>query len=581
GEDTGTVTGTVTPVNDPPVADDETFTMDEDGAPVTLDLLDGDTDPDNDDILSIKSIKDTALTPGTAQTITVPNGTVNVAANGDITFTPDSNYNGPISFDYVVQDGNGGEDTGTVTGTTGTVTPVNDPPNDSLVLDTSRITVNKIPTPTNDSTITNKGEPVTFNIIDNDTDTDGTLDLTTVDLNPSTPGTQETTKTVPGEGTYTVDNAGNLTFTPEDDFLGTATPITYTVKDNKGGVSNLGEISVTVNLDIEALQIDDDRSCPPPPTTELVDLPVILPVVLSVDFEELLVATAETDFLQISDGIRASQVAFDALEGNDMVNGSNNSDIIFGGDGQDRIMGNLNNDYLNGKEKNDNINAGKGDDIAHGGKGDDTILGDIGSDSIIGDRGNDSLIGSTVGNNDNIIGRDLINGGPGNDSIYGNHDDDTVIGGKDNDQVYGGKGDDIISGQKGSDTVSGDNGDDKIVEKEEGADFLYGGRGNDIIEGSRGDDLINGGKEDDFVHGGKDNDSILGDLGNDTILGENGDDTILGGNNTTIVGDVSGEDYIDGGIGDDSLGGNYANDTIIGGEGVDTVRGGKDDDWIY
>ncbi|MDE5082935.1 MAG: Ig-like domain-containing protein, partial [Trichodesmium sp. St18_bin1] len=234
GEDTGKVTGTVAPVNDPPVADDESFTMDEDGAPVTLDLLTGDTDPDND-TLSIKSIKDTELTPGTAQTITVPNGTVNVAVNGDITFIPDSNYNGPISFDYVVQDGNGGEDTGTVTGT---VTPVNDPP----------VGDNELPVALNDTTSTNKGKAVTFSITDNDTDSDGTVEPATVDLDPSTPGTKETTKTVPGEGTYIVDNEGNITFTPVATFVGTTNPITYTVEDNDGGLSNPAEISVTVTI---------------------------------------------------------------------------------------------------------------------------------------------------------------------------------------------------------------------------------------------------------------------------------------------------------------------------------------------
>ncbi|MDJ0516928.1 MAG: DUF4347 domain-containing protein [Trichodesmium sp. MO_231.B1] len=113
----------VTSVNDPPVADNESFTMNENDSSITLNLLDGDTDPDGDDNnLSIKSINGTDLTPPTAQTITVPNGTVNVTPDGTITFTPDADFNGDISFDYVVQDENGGEDTGTVVGT---VNPVN------------------------------------------------------------------------------------------------------------------------------------------------------------------------------------------------------------------------------------------------------------------------------------------------------------------------------------------------------------------------------------------------------------------------------------------------------------------------
>ncbi len=54
------------------------------------------------DPLSIVSINGTALTPGIPQTITVPNGTVTTDAGGVITFTPDANYNGPVTFPYVI-----------------------------------------------------------------------------------------------------------------------------------------------------------------------------------------------------------------------------------------------------------------------------------------------------------------------------------------------------------------------------------------------------------------------------------------------------------------------------------------------
>jgi hypothetical protein len=39
------------------------------------------------------------------------NGTVSLAADGTVTFTPDTNYSGDASFSYTVSDGNGGEDT--------------------------------------------------------------------------------------------------------------------------------------------------------------------------------------------------------------------------------------------------------------------------------------------------------------------------------------------------------------------------------------------------------------------------------------------------------------------------------------
>ncbi|MCH2050854.1 MAG: FG-GAP-like repeat-containing protein [Trichodesmium sp. ALOHA_ZT_67] len=113
------------------------------------------------------------------------------------------------------------------------------------VVSDSLPTPNAPPIAVNDTTNTSKGQAVTFSITENDSDTDGTLELATVDLDPSTAGRQNTL-TVANEGTYTVDNAGNLTFTPEPEFAGTTATITYTVEDNNGEVSNPAEIGVTV-----------------------------------------------------------------------------------------------------------------------------------------------------------------------------------------------------------------------------------------------------------------------------------------------------------------------------------------------
>ncbi|MCP3891897.1 MAG: hypothetical protein GY702_23975, partial [Desulfobulbaceae bacterium] len=107
GSDTATRTIAVAAVNDAPVADDEAFTTSEDTTSAAIDLLAGDSDIDGD-TLSLQSIAGTAITPGVAQTIAVANGSVNVSVAGVVTFTPDGNYNGAISFDYIVSDGNGG-----------------------------------------------------------------------------------------------------------------------------------------------------------------------------------------------------------------------------------------------------------------------------------------------------------------------------------------------------------------------------------------------------------------------------------------------------------------------------------------
>ena len=72
--DTGTVSGTVSAVNDAPVAVDDSFTVAEDGTSAALNLTGNDTDVDLD-TLSVLSIGSTTLTPGTAQSISVTNGT--------------------------------------------------------------------------------------------------------------------------------------------------------------------------------------------------------------------------------------------------------------------------------------------------------------------------------------------------------------------------------------------------------------------------------------------------------------------------------------------------------------------------
>lgn len=90
-------------VNNPPVAVNDSYPTHENG-PVNIMPLENDSDPDGNTI-SISSISGVALT-GADQTITVTNGTVNVAANGNITFTPAANYTGTVNFPYVISDGN-------------------------------------------------------------------------------------------------------------------------------------------------------------------------------------------------------------------------------------------------------------------------------------------------------------------------------------------------------------------------------------------------------------------------------------------------------------------------------------------
>ncbi|HCM0522355.1 TPA: tandem-95 repeat protein, partial [Vibrio parahaemolyticus] len=105
-----TVNVDVTPVNDAPVAKDDTAITDED-TPVTIDVLSNDTDIDGDK-LSIQSA-----------TVPEAQGKVEIV-DGKLVFTPAENFNGHAEITYTVTDGQLTD----AAKVTVTVNPVNDAP---------------------------------------------------------------------------------------------------------------------------------------------------------------------------------------------------------------------------------------------------------------------------------------------------------------------------------------------------------------------------------------------------------------------------------------------------------------------
>ncbi|WP_445979191.1 tandem-95 repeat protein [Vibrio parahaemolyticus] len=108
--DEAKVTVTITPVNDSPVAVDDTTSIQEDTA-VTIDVLTNDTDVDGDK-LSIESAS-----------VPKEQGTVEVV-DGKLVFTPAENFNGDAEITYTVTDGELTDEAKV----TVTVNPVNDAP---------------------------------------------------------------------------------------------------------------------------------------------------------------------------------------------------------------------------------------------------------------------------------------------------------------------------------------------------------------------------------------------------------------------------------------------------------------------
>ncbi|MGB2739333.1 MAG: retention module-containing protein, partial [Cognaticolwellia sp.] len=132
--DVSTLTIAVTSVNAPPIAADDTFSVDE-GSTVSGNIIthndgDGIVDTDGGDgaTLTVTQINGTDLVfdpiTGVA-TVTIDDGTLVISADGSFTYTHNGDEPGtPPSFTYTLSDGTD-VDTGNVTIN---VTPVNDPP---------------------------------------------------------------------------------------------------------------------------------------------------------------------------------------------------------------------------------------------------------------------------------------------------------------------------------------------------------------------------------------------------------------------------------------------------------------------
>ncbi len=87
-----TVTITVNPVNDAPVAADDSYSTDEDVV-LNGNVLENDSDTENDNLIL-----------NTTPIVNVTNGTLVLMTNGDFSFTPDAGYYGADSFTYEVCD---------------------------------------------------------------------------------------------------------------------------------------------------------------------------------------------------------------------------------------------------------------------------------------------------------------------------------------------------------------------------------------------------------------------------------------------------------------------------------------------
>lgn len=145
-------------------------------------------------------------------------------ANGQVTFTPVDGFTGTVTAPYQFTDTDGNTAASTVS-----------------------VTVAAPPAATPDAKTGPQGKPVTLRPLSNDarSATGAAFDPATLRLIDPATGTPATRVVIAGQGVWTVNADGVVTFTPEAGFTGVATPLDYTAAD-ADGVSVRSAITVTI-----------------------------------------------------------------------------------------------------------------------------------------------------------------------------------------------------------------------------------------------------------------------------------------------------------------------------------------------
>jgi PKD repeat protein len=640
GTATGTITLIVNPVNDPPVADDQAVTTDEDTA-IGFTLSGSDIEGDT-------------LTFG----IVTPPAHGDVVCSGpalaDCTYLPDADANGPDALVFSVSDGNGGIDTGTVTFD---VVPVNDAPtasdqsvttpedtpmaitltgsdvdgddlgysvvgaaahgtvtcdadgactytpaadfngSDSFTftandggLTSDAATVSITVTPVNDDPVANPdagtvraGEAAVIAVLANDSDVDGdALAVTTV--------------SDPARGSVTVNADGTVTYVADAGPPGTDT-FTYTMTDGQGGTAT-ATVTVEVTLANQP-PVAIDRTVPPlrPGQTAVVTVEAVDPDSAGLAFAVSTPPTWGTlgPFTDVAceavgDGSRCTaQVAYTASEtdavaapapldgfGFSVSDGSASDTGAITVGAACTVVGTAGDDNLVGTNATNVICGLGGNDTIRGRGGNDVLLGGPGLDTVLA---TDASGAATV---DLTAGTSAAPGIgadelDGFEHVIGGRFADTITGDASANRLEGGNGADAVNGGGGDDEVVGGAGNDELSGGG-GADRLTGGGGADLLLGNEGDDELAGNDGNDTLNGGVDNDTLIGGAGQDVLSGADGDDALDGGTQIDQLFGGNGADSLAGGAAADVLSGGDGNDSIAGGDGNDTLDGGSGDD---
>lgn len=225
-----------TATNEPPGSNDDVAAVDEDGEVVIAVLA---NDEDLSDGVNTSSVK---------VEIQPLHATVSVSTDtGEITYTPNTNYNGIDSFTYTVEDTQGSVSAAATV--TVTVNPIND-----------------IPISMDDDVSTSEEQTLVISVLDNDEDVDASSNLQPNTLDPES----ITIDTDVSSGALQIVDAasanvdstlqvGQVVYTPNANFFG-IDEFTYTVRDTEGATSAIATVTISVGAINDGPIANDDSA---------------------------------------------------------------------------------------------------------------------------------------------------------------------------------------------------------------------------------------------------------------------------------------------------------------------------------
>ena len=216
----GTVNITITPVNNPPVTQPDTATVNE-GESIEIDVLGNDT------------VAVDGLDPASVTIVTAPtHGTAVVLASGAIQY----NHNGSETLsDFLVY---------TVRGNNGLLSQ-------ETRVDITVIAINDGPSAVDDQASVQEGGVVNIPVLANDTDSDSAIDAATVVV-----------VNTPTHGSAVLGVGGVIEYT-HDGSESTVDSFTYRVSDVSGKASNLATVSISITpVNDPPVAVNDEASIP-------------------------------------------------------------------------------------------------------------------------------------------------------------------------------------------------------------------------------------------------------------------------------------------------------------------------------